>query len=414
MSNTLVLEEASSLPIPTGERPPPTKSPGLEALLAMAQASDFADIERAAGEGATVVWGFIMGWNPLFRALNVISGEMGLIADSIKFSADAVSVAESYFQIPVETCTPVKARAGLHHMRRKTTNIKRHVQFAGDCGMSDVMSELLRKEGLEVYAVEPISPFKFDPTRRDEFVRFYVDEIQRLSHWLVGKPVDETILAAELKTRNVVARKLDRILELRLRNPFHVSLADVFLLGGGSFDYFAHDTNYFENRRKYIAILDQLIEELENVPEADDFVPLLKVGGCPFCGELCRVVDEANGAIVGNNMLEPALYREDVSPVESLAHFMLDQQIEGRGEDKSGGSFTATAHHISQQLRKTNARGVIVTGVTNCPYTSIAQQYWHDYFKKQNIPVIVMVADTHVKPTEEVKMRLKAFIEMLA
>ena len=176
MSNTLVLEEASSLPIPTGERPPPTKSPGLEALLAMAQASDFADIERAAGEGATVVWGFIMGWNPLFRALNVISGEMGLIADSIKFSADAVSVAESYFQIPEETCTPVKARAGLHHMRRKTTNIKRHVQFAGDCGMSDVMSELLRKEGLEVYAVEPISPFKFDPTRRDEFVRFYVDE----------------------------------------------------------------------------------------------------------------------------------------------------------------------------------------------------------------------------------------------
>jgi hypothetical protein len=418
MSNTSVLDnvddslQEESWSPQAVERDALPKSPGLLSLYAIAKTFSLDAVDRIAKDGGNVVWGFVMGWSPLFRSLGYISGEGGLIMDSIRLSAEAVSAAESHCRVPVEICTPVKARCGIHHLRRPHNTIKKHVQFAGDCGMSDMMAGILPLEGIEVHTVEPLSLLNYDPARRPQYVQFYVNEIQRLAHWLTGKPVDEAVLAQELHDRNLVTRKIETILKLREKNPYYLTLGDVFVLAGGSNDYFATD-NYEENKAKYNAILDQIIAEFDSVPENHDYIPLLKVGGCPFCGELCKVVDDAGGAIVGNNMVEPAYYREDVNPVESLAHFMIDQQLSGRGEDKSGGVFTNVVHHIEHQIEATGAKGVIVTGVINCPYTSIAQQYWQDYFKKKGVPFIVMLADTNAVPTEEVKMRLKAFVEML-
>jgi benzoyl-CoA reductase/2-hydroxyglutaryl-CoA dehydratase subunit BcrC/BadD/HgdB len=58
---------------------------------------------------------------------------------------------------------------------------------------------------------------------------------------------------------------------------------------------------------------------------------------------------------------------------------------------------------------------VIVSGTTGCPYTSLTRQIEQDFFTKKGIPVLAVEGTAHADPvTEEIKMRVKAFIEMLA
>jgi hypothetical protein len=118
------------------------------------------------------VLGYVFGWAPLMQACDVPSGRglFGLNRDS----HNAVGVAEDYFQIPPEACTFMKLKLGAHHMedqRRGGKKLGRIVHFGGDCEPEVMAQELLRSDGYEVFIVEPLTVFKMDPARRDEYVQ---------------------------------------------------------------------------------------------------------------------------------------------------------------------------------------------------------------------------------------------------
>ena len=66
-------------------------------------------------------------------------------------------------------------------------------------------------------------------------------------------------------------------------------------------------------------------------------------------------------------------------------------------------------------MRKTGARGVISSSVTECPYASLMQQLERDHFKSIDVPLIALKTDVHREPpTEDQITGVKAFIEMLS
>ena len=67
---------------------------------------------------------------------------------------------------------------------------------------------------------------------------------------------------------------------------------------------------------------------------------------------------------------------------------------------------------IERELKEFGARGVIIGGTTNCPY--IAREMEYEYFTKKGVPVLVLDGTAHNDPaTEEQKMKLRAFIEIM-
>jgi hypothetical protein len=131
--------------------------------------------------------------------------------------------------------------------------------------------------------------------------------------------------------------------------------------------------------------------------------------------DVTKTIDQSGGAIVGSLMAITTLYREEVRPLQALAEFLLDMQLKGESSDQAGAVASARKLRIEEEVKRTRAKGVIVSGTTGCPYTSLTRQMEQDFFTKKGIPVLAVEGTAHADPvTEEIKMRVKAFIEMLA
>jgi benzoyl-CoA reductase/2-hydroxyglutaryl-CoA dehydratase subunit BcrC/BadD/HgdB len=353
-----------------------------------------------------VVNGYVFGWAPLMRACGVRTGR-GLFGISNDSHA-SVGVAEDYFQIPPEACTFMKLKLGAHHIEEQRHGGKRRgriVHFGGDCEPEVMAQELLRGDGHEVFIVEPLTAFKMDPGRRGEYVRFYANEAQRLAVWLTGKPADDERLRQEIHDRNVIVRKIQEMMRLRLHNPFHVPLVQVNLINQLS--------SYKRYEAEWFAAMDLLIDELrELAKEPPPFhIPLVLVG-VMHCEDLYHAIDETIGAVVTGST--PQLYREDLPPLESLGDHLLEMQLRGDMHDKCGGVVSLRRERIERELAEFDARGVIIGGTTNCPYLAIAREMEYEHFTRKGIPVLVLDGTAHNDPaTEEQKMKLRAFIEMM-
>ena len=374
------------------------------------------DVEAAARAGYPVVTGMNPWWAPLIRACG------GLCANDMRRmrgrSHEAVALAESHFHVPGEFCTVIKSQIGGLGLRLRQpggTAVRRILQFGGACEPSVTVAELARSAGCDVHVVQPLTAFKMDPARRPEYVAFYETEVQRAAHWLCGHEVDQDRLAELLRVRNSITRRIIKALDLRLRNPLYFPMTRVSQLLLASGDYHAV-LNFEENRARFIELLDSLIEELAWAAEqpVGPYVPLVLAGNM-FNMDVTKTIDQSGGAIVGSLMAITTLYREDVSPVRALAEYLLDMQLKGESSDQAGAVASARRFRIAEEVKRTRAKGVIVSGTTGCPYTSLTRQMEQDFFTKQGIPVLAVEGTAHADPvTEEIKMRVRAFIEMLA
>jgi benzoyl-CoA reductase/2-hydroxyglutaryl-CoA dehydratase subunit BcrC/BadD/HgdB len=111
----------------------------------------------------------------------------------------------------------------------------------------------------------------------------------------------------------------------------------------------------------------------------------------------------------------PDLYREDLPPLESLGDYVLEMQLQGQMHDKCGGVVSLRRKRIDRELEEWNAKGVIIGGTTGCPYMALAREMEYEYFTKKGVSVLMLdgTPDNQEPATEEQKMRLKAFIEMM-
>ena len=385
-------------------------------LDAMAAAYRWDDVEAAARAGTPVVTGMNPWWAPLIRACGGIpANDMARMRNR---SHEAVSLAESYFHIPSEFCTVIKSQIGGLGLRMRQpggTAVRKILQFGGACEPSVTVGELARADGYDLHVVQPLTAFKMDPARRPEYVGFYEEEARRVARWLCGHDVDEVRLGELIRKKNDVTRRIIKVLELRLANPMYFPMTRVSQLLLASGDYHSV-TNFDENRELFVDLLDSLISELQwaaHQPVAP-FVPLVLAGNM-FNMDVTKTIDQSGGAIVGSLMAITTLYREDVPPLQALAEFLLDMQLKGESSDQAGAVASARKLRIEEEVKRTRAKGVIVSGTTGCPYTSLTRQMEQDFFTKKGIPVLAVEGTAHADPvTEEIKMRVKAFIEMLA
>jgi benzoyl-CoA reductase/2-hydroxyglutaryl-CoA dehydratase subunit BcrC/BadD/HgdB len=410
---------STAVPVQTQTRPEPVPVENLnprrtsralqlfDGILADVLAGFAAHADPAPSEDdARAVTGYVFGWAPLMRACGVRQGR-GLFGIS-RDSHESVGIAEDYFQIPPEACTFMKLKLGAHHredQRKGGKKSGRIVHFGGDCEPEVMAQELLRGDGYDVFIVEPLTAFKMNPARRPEYVSFYASEARRLATWLTGQPVDEERVAEEIRARNVFIRKIQEMMRLRLHNPFYVPLVKVNEISQLS-AYKKYEARWFEAMD---LLMDELREEAKR--PAPFHIPLVLVG-VMHCEDLYHAIDETIGAVVSGFI--PQLYREDLPPLEALGDYVLEMQLRGDMHDKCGGVISLRRERIERELKEFGARGVIIGGTTNCPYLAIAREMEYEYFTKKGVPVLVLDGTAHNDPaTEEQKMKLRAFIEMM-
>jgi benzoyl-CoA reductase/2-hydroxyglutaryl-CoA dehydratase subunit BcrC/BadD/HgdB len=231
--------------------------------------------------GRSAVWGGASWEAPLVRACDTIPVGINELWREDSLRAEAVS--ENYHQIPAEFCSMIKAMIGRLHLKTNDP-IKRILVFGSTCEPISIALERARRDGYDIFTIDAATAFKPEE-RREALVQFLVGELQKVAVWLTGKPADEEKVRAEIQLRNRVSRKIRRILELRLRNPFFLSSLPTLQMLFGS-------VHYYGNPEKFNAILDQLTEELETAgrqPPDRPYIPLVLAGllGGSSAGAVC-------------------------------------------------------------------------------------------------------------------------------
>jgi benzoyl-CoA reductase/2-hydroxyglutaryl-CoA dehydratase subunit BcrC/BadD/HgdB len=382
--------------------------PSIKRLLDLRNAYTFHDVERAVKQGKTAIWGGT-GWElPLIYACDTIP--VGIMELWREESHKTEEIAESYFQIPGEFCSMIKTIIGSLHLRKDGEGINRILAFNAVCEPISIVFELARQEGYDVHLIEGVSSFKARD-KRPEIIKFVALELQKVAVWLTGKPVNEDKLSFEIRRKNLISAQVRRVLELRTKSPLDMPGYAVLLLMYGYLHYFG-DPPMFSR------LLDQMAEELEEAasrPDPRPYIPLVLAGAFAGGPGLYQAVEAAHGAIVGWEIFGTRDYREDVPPLESVAHYLLDAQLEGQYGEMVGAAVHLRKIHVEKLVAQTGARGIVSGSVTGCPYGSIVPQLEREHFKKLGIPYISLETPVHQDPaTEEQLTRIKAFVEMLS
>jgi benzoyl-CoA reductase/2-hydroxyglutaryl-CoA dehydratase subunit BcrC/BadD/HgdB len=418
MSNLSTLEQpAARTPASAPEKSPRrrpsaprtgTDSEAVKKLGELQKAYSLEQIERWAAEGRSVIWGGNSWEAPLIRACDTIP--VGFAELWKHDSVHAEAVAENHHQIPSEFCSMIKAMIGRLHLRKDNT-IKRILYFGSTCEPISMVLDHAHHDGYDVHCIDAATAFKVGE-RRTELVAFLVNELQKVSLWLTGKPMDEARLTAELKFKNRIMHKVRRILDLRLQAPFYLNAPPTAQILMGS-------NHFFGQPQEFEAVVDQILLDIEAAavePETRYFIPLVLAGGVAGGPKLLKVIEEANGVVLGWVIHSTSDFREDIPPLEAVAHYLFDAQLKGELGEGAGASATLRRRRVEELVDKTKARGIISSFVTGCPYGSVVQGLERQYFKKKGVAFVGLEHSVHAEepPTEEQITRIKAFIEMLA
>jgi benzoyl-CoA reductase/2-hydroxyglutaryl-CoA dehydratase subunit BcrC/BadD/HgdB len=418
MSNPLTLEQTTAPTITPaveknrGRHPSAPRSgadsEAVKKLGELQKAYSLEQIERWAAEGRSVIWGGNSWETPLIRACDTIP--VGFAELWKHDSLRAQAVAENHHQIPGEFCSMIKAMIGRLHLR-KDNAIKRILYFGSTCEPISMVLDHAGHDGYDVHCIDAATAFKVGE-RRVELVAFLVNELQKVSLWLTGKRVDEARLAAELKFKNRIMHKVRCILDLRLKAPFYLNSPPTSQLLLGS-------NHFFGQPREFEAVVDQILLDIEvaaTEPETRYHIPLVLAGGVAGGPKLLKVIEEANGVVLGWVIHSTSDFREDLPPLEAVAHYLFDAQLKGELGEGAGASATLRRQRVEELVEKTKARGIISSFVTGCPYGSVVQGLERQYFKRKGVAFVGLEHSVHAEepPTEEQITRIKAFIEMLA
>lgn len=139
-------------------------------------------------------------------------------------------------------------------------------------------------------------------------------------------------------------------------------------------------------------------------------------GGVAGGPKLLKVIEEANGVVLGWVIHSTSDFREDIPPLEAVAEYLFDAQTKGELGEGTGASATLRRRRVEELVERTGARGIISSFVTGCPYGSVVQGLERQYFRQKGVPLVGLEHSVHAEepPTEEQITRIRAFVEMLA
>lgn len=362
------------------------------------------DGEKGDALGHKAAWTQGVFEAPLFYACDTVplsAIDLGRLS-----SRNSVQVAEEIFDLPKETCSMISVLLGEWFLRRNSS-VKRVVAFNNACEPFNMGYELIKEHGFQVYRVEgAIRPKQNHDGRYEKVVKFIEGELADLAVWLTGKPLDEDRMKLEIKRMNRILHKVRTIMDLRLKNPLYIkSLATMFMLMGSG--------HYFGKPQEFEAVLDQLIEELKTsdiiTSSLGKVVPLTWIGARGLEFGVYKAVDDCGGALLSWFTPNPydKNWREDVPPLESMAHYILDYFLVGSPVHQIKG--------IEKMIEDSSSKGIFFYHYVGCAFGGVHVEIFRDYFRKMGIPSINLDGCFQVgAPSGQLLTRVRAFIEMFS
>ncbi|NWG01781.1 MAG: 2-hydroxyacyl-CoA dehydratase [Syntrophaceae bacterium] len=266
----------------------------------------------------------------------------------------------------------------------------------------------------DIWALQKRIPLQFNlmmPSHLDsEFSPpFLKAEIERFKSFLeshVGK-ISLSSLKGSIQLFNRIREKQREIYNYRAKGHQIISgIAFARIMRAG----------YLMDRERYHELLNDLLNWLPEEPESNDhLVPLYLAGNMTHSDSYFSLIEEAGAVVVQDDICSGSRFfrlmvPEDTNPIEGLtgrylASYMCPTKYKG-----------ALAHieTLLREVQHSNAKGVIFLFYKYC------ESHFFDYpdlkqaLESQGIPTLLLEVEDPSYSTEQLKIRIQAFVEMLS
>lgn len=324
--------------------------------------------------------------------------EIGRLSDE-----KAIILAEDYFQVPNETCAMVKSDIGEFYLRRG--KIANKILYSGNaCEPYQQAFEVLKDYGYDVR----VNDVGFRPNtkeRVEEHKKHLRENIIETIRWISGKEPDLESIRREQIFYNKIQKKLRYVLDLRAKHPTYIgSLSTMILIMGNN--------HYFARPKEYEEMLDELIAELEALPEGAYHDEKVILGWSGSRGQEFNIfedIDASGGAILAWNLPNNIVHEFNTSldPIDACVEFEV-------GDFHSGTTEQSCQSYV-KLINKFKAKGIVMYTYMGCSFYTIDIELRRQYFKERGIPALALLGSFDVgSVTGQVSTRIRAFVEMLS
>lgn len=264
---------------------------------------------------------------------------------------------------------------------------------------------------LDIWAHKKVVPYirllKTPSTATPAAWKFYASDLRRLAEEL-GK----------MSGRQVTEQKLWESIELYNENR---TLMEKFRISRESLGISAEDGLYVfasslvmdveEHNRLLLHLLESPVKASQSNPEAPRV--LISAMNLNMAWDLIRLVEEYGGRVVGDDFPNNARYGISRIPTEGDPFVALAKGYLRRVPAPGIYSFQERAEELAQQMRLSNAKGLIYLLQLYCDAYAMEYAILKERFDSWGIPHMRLEAEDNPSSLQQLNVRVQSFLESL-
>jgi benzoyl-CoA reductase/2-hydroxyglutaryl-CoA dehydratase subunit BcrC/BadD/HgdB len=243
-----------------------------------------------------------------------------------------------------------------------------------------------------------------------EALDYFLSELRKFGRFMersTGNVVSNDALRREIRSANETKRLLQRLFELRRRDPPPI---------GGSEVLRVMQKQFFLSPDQFRQGVSQLCDEMEHVPSAARTGPRIMISGCPMAAGNTKVpdiIEQKGGVIVVEESCTGTrsfwdLVDEDADPWKALAERYLEIPCACMTPNDQ------RVARIVDLAKQYDVQGVVYYTLQFCHAYNIERLRVQRALKKEKIPLLAIESDYGDSDMEQIGIRVDAFLEMIA
>jgi len=239
---------------------------------------------------------------------------------------------------------------------------------------------------------------------------YFLSEIRKFAQFmeqLTGNIITDEALRREIRSSNATKRLLHRLFALRKSDPSPIRGSEVLRV---------MQKQFFLSPDMFRKGISLLCDELEHVVSSGNTGPRIMISGCPMAAGNTKVpdiIEQKGGVIVVEESCTGTrsfldLVDEDVDPWKALAERYLEIPCACMTPNDQ------RIARIVELAKEYNVRGVVYYTLQFCHAYNIERLRVQKALKKEGIPLLAIESDYGESDTEQIGIRVEAFLEMIA
>jgi len=297
-------------------------------------------------------------------------------------------------------------KASLESLLQGELDFLRGIVFCQTCDSMKGLSDIWVRQGITPSPFNLMIPTHLDTKYARSYLRAEIERFKDFLEATVGK-ISARELKASIRLFNRLRKRLGEIYKLRRRLPTQ--------LPG---DFFARliRAGYWMDRVRYLALVEGLLGGLRGQgKENNSFVPIYLTGNMAHADTYFSLIEETGALVVQDDLCSGGrtfrlMVAEDREPLDALTErYFRSYFCPTKYSDPQ-------AHVLSlvKEVKSSGARGVIFLLYKYCEACFFDYPDLRSALEAQGIPSLLLEVEDPVQSTEQLKIRVQAFVEMVS